>query len=270
LPFQFYQKKKFELFNDDDKNNESEFVFSSHGLFPSFTLNKESLKLWKFIGQLVGKSLEDNRLLDLQFNNVFIKIILGKEFQISDVEFIDKFLFNHIKLISDLNEKLKLKKNEKELKEKISSLYLDFSFENVDLIKNGSSIDVTFENFENYFKSFNKLIKDSINKQIDSFLNGLKDILPLNRLKYFNENELNQLICGNDEKWNLKILTENILINGFKKDSKLIQNLFEILIEMNEKERRQFLEFSTGSNRLPIGGIKNLNPKCKNNTKFFF
>jgi hypothetical protein len=39
--------------------------------------------------------------------------------------------------------------------------------------------------------------------------------------------------------------------------------LFEILVEMDEQERRDFLEFTTGSNRLPIGGLKNLNPKCK-------
>eukprot|EP01080_Neovahlkampfia_damariscottae_P010476 gene10476-2998_t len=255
------QKKKFGVFHDDDKNNESEHVLASHGLFPSFTLNKDSLKYWKFIGRLVGKSLEDNRLLDLQFNNVFLKIILGKEFQISDVEFIDKFLYNHITLISNLNEQIKSKKNIKELNEKISSLYLDFSFEGVELIKNGSNIDVTFDNFEKYFNTFIDFIKSSINKQIESFLNGLKDIVPLNRLKYFSENELNQLICGNDEKWDMNILIENTLVNGYKHDSKTIQFLFEILIEMNEQERRQFLEFVTGSNRLPIGGIKHLNPK---------
>jgi hypothetical protein len=265
------QRKKLGLFHDDDKQNQSEFVKAAHGLFPSFVTNKESLNNWKFIGQLVGKSLEDNRLLDLQFNEVFFKILLGKEFTISDVAKIDKYLFNHLKMISDLKIEKKDLKKQKEVQEKISSLYLDFSFEGVDLIKNGSSNDVSFDNFDKYVEIFNDFILNkAIKQQIESFLDGMKDIFPLHRLKYFNETELNQLICGNDEKWDINLLTQHTLTNGYTHESKTVQYLFEILVEMDEQERRDFLEFTTGSNRLPIGGLKNLNPKCKISHKIHF
>ena len=37
--------------------------------------------------------------------------------------------------------------------------------------------------------------------------------------------------------------------------------LFDTLLEFNEIERSLFFKFVTGSPRLPIGGLSNLNPK---------
>lgn len=38
-------------------------------------------------------------------------------------------------------------------------------------------------------------------------------------------------------------------------DSRSIQNFLDILANMNDMERRQFLQFITGSPKLPIGGM---------------
>lgn len=42
--------------------------------------------------------------------------------------------------------------------------------------------------------------------------------------------------------------------HGFTMESTSFKNLLTILSEMNEDERREFLQFTTGSPRLPIGG----------------
>jgi len=42
--------------------------------------------------------------------------------------------------------------------------------------------------------------------------------------------------------------------HGFTADSKAIQNLIEIMAEYDSVTRRSYLQFITGSPKLPIGG----------------
>jgi len=43
--------------------------------------------------------------------------------------------------------------------------------------------------------------------------------------------------------------------HGFTADSKAIQNLIEIMAEYDSATRRSYLQFITGSPKLPIGGM---------------
>lgn len=42
--------------------------------------------------------------------------------------------------------------------------------------------------------------------------------------------------------------------HGFNMDSKSVKNLLQTMSELNAAERREFLQFTTGSPKLPIGG----------------
>lgn len=42
--------------------------------------------------------------------------------------------------------------------------------------------------------------------------------------------------------------------HGFNMDSKSVRNLLQIMSELSLPERRDFLQFVTGSPKLPIGG----------------
>lgn len=48
--------------------------------------------------------------------------------------------------------------------------------------------------------------------------------------------------------------------HGFSQDSKVIQQFFDILSQYSRDEQRLFLQFVTGSPRLPTGGFKALSP----------
>jgi E3 ubiquitin-protein ligase TRIP12 len=48
--------------------------------------------------------------------------------------------------------------------------------------------------------------------------------------------------------------------HGFNIDSRSIRNLLDILSTLSLTERRTFLQFLTGSPKLPIGGFKQLLP----------
>lgn len=84
----------------------------------------------------------------------------------------------------------------------------------------------------------------------------------MSNLKIFYPNELEQLFCGSSHtKWDQKLLTDCCHPDhGYTFDSKAIKFLFEILSSYNAEAQRKFLQFTTGSPRLPIGGLKSLNP----------
>ena len=48
--------------------------------------------------------------------------------------------------------------------------------------------------------------------------------------------------------------------HGYSMKSQTVINLIEVMSEMNNEEKKEFLEFITGTSRLPLGGFKNLNP----------
>jgi E3 ubiquitin-protein ligase TRIP12 len=51
--------------------------------------------------------------------------------------------------------------------------------------------------------------------------------------------------------------------HGFNMDSKSIKNLLQTMSELSPSERRDFLQFTTGSPKLPIGGMLGLQfPIC--------
>lgn len=48
--------------------------------------------------------------------------------------------------------------------------------------------------------------------------------------------------------------------HGFNMDSKSVKNLLQTMSELSLSARRDFLQFTTGSPKLPIGGKSN--PSC--------
>jgi E3 ubiquitin-protein ligase TRIP12 len=69
------------------------------------------------------------------------------------------------------------------------------------------------------------------------------------------------LFGRNEEDWSLETLMDSIKADhGFNMDSKSVRNLLTAMSEFSAQERRDFLQFVTGSPKLPIGGFKSLTP----------
>lgn len=75
--------------------------------------------------------------------------------------------------------------------------------------------------------------------------------------------ELEDLICGGKEdKWEIEMLSENLVpAHGYDKTSIQYKFLLEYLSKLKNVMQRLFLQYMTGSPRLPFGGFSKLNPK---------
>lgn len=97
---------------------------------------------------------------------------------------------------------------------------------------------------------------EGVNRQMESFREGFEVVFPLQSLAMFYPEELDAIFCGHPTGWDVKTLMECCRPDhGYTSESRAIRFLFQILSEYNPQEQRDFVQFVTGSPRLPVGGI---------------
>ncbi|CAF3116374.1 unnamed protein product [Rotaria sp. Silwood2] len=144
---------------------------------------------------------------------------------------------------------------------KISDLSLVFTlpgYSNIDLKKGGKDCLVTIENLDQYINLIVYwTLVEGVRRQFESFRDGFNSIFPIQHLKCFYPDELHQVFCGSGstELWDLKVLVESTRCDhGYNLNSRAVKWLFDIMINFDVDEQRAFLQFVTGSPRLPVGG----------------
>lgn len=243
-----------EMFNP----NYALFIPSANGV--SFqpncmsSINAEHLEYFKFIGRIIGKALCDGFALDVYFTRSFYKHILGQEVDYHDMEDLDPDFFKNLKMLMDINL------NESELHE----YYFAYEEEEFgikqlkELEPGGMQKRVTEENKMEYIKLLCHMkMTQNISLQISSFLEGFHELLPKSMICIFDSKELELLISGLPEI-DIDDLKANTEYHNFTKDSPTILWLWEVLFEFSHEERAEFLQFVTGSSKVPLEGFKAL------------
>lgn len=148
----------------------------------------------------------------------------------------------------------------------VEDLALDFvlpGYPNIELKKGGKDISVTLDNFEEYIQLVVKWsLVYGVQHQFEALREGFESIFSLPSLSLFFVEEMDQLFCGSQQEyWNVKYLTEVCQTDhGYTHDSHAVKCLFSILSSYSQDDQRLFLQFVTGSPRLPVGGLRSLNP----------
>ena len=148
----------------------------------------------------------------------------------------------------------------------IEDLHLNFTlpgYPHIELRKGGKDINVTLENIDQYIRLLcHWTMVEGVFRQMEAFKEGFESVLPVSQLQIFYPEELEQLFCGsNHYQWDIKTLIDCCHPDhGYTYDSRAIKFLFEVLSSLNQEEQRKFLQFVTGSPRLPVGGLKSLTP----------
>ena len=141
----------------------------------------------------------------------------------------------------------------------------------IEIIPGGSNIDVSDENKKEYVQkmAYHKLY-GSIKQQVDSFLQGFYDVVPKHLIQIFDNRELELLISGLpniDSKLLVYFLyftpivmdlKENTIYQNYTSETPVVKWLFEVLEEFDNSERAEFIQFVTGSSKVPVEGFKGL------------
>ncbi|CAO3655933.1 unnamed protein product [Mucor hiemalis] len=281
-----FSKNSLNMWRGSNKSKKG-YVDAPLGLFPkplaksSSRSTKKIVHLFKTLGQFIAKGLLDFRIIDIPFNPAFFKVALdGVQLSPELLMEIDPALAQSVNMLQkyidqkrDINADSKLSPAEKSaaIKEievdgaKVDDLCLDFTLpgdETYELKTGGSEIPVTINNVEEYIELLQGTIAGSgISQQIEAFREGFNCLFAIDDLKLLTYSELVSLFGKADEDWSYATLADTIRADhGFAMDSEPVKHLLEILSSMDATEKRQFIQFTTGSPRLPIGGWKALRP----------
>ncbi|XP_027173820.1 E3 ubiquitin-protein ligase UPL4 isoform X1 [Coffea eugenioides] len=271
--------------NGSEADN-SKILVSPLGLFPRPWLPgvdisngiqfSEVTKKFVLLGQIVGKALQDGRVLDLPFSKAFYKLILGKELTVYDIQSFDvelgRVLLEFQALIERKRylESISPGKSSMDLDffhgTRIEDLCLDFSLPGYpDYVPESVSDSkmVKMSNLQEYISFVvDATIRTGISRQVEAFKSGFDQVFPIRHLQVFTEGELERLLCGERELWDSNALVDHIKFDhGYTASSPPILNFLQIIQEFNYEQQRSFLRFVTGAPRLPSGGLASLNPK---------
>lgn len=135
---------------------------------------------------------------------------------------------------------------------------------NLELRRGGRDIPVTIHNLHQYIALVSHWFQvEGVQRQFEALREGFDSVFPSSRLRMFYPEEMENVFCGSgaNQRWDIRMLQESCRTDhGFTQDSKAIQFFYEILSTYTKEEQRLFLQFVTGSPRLPTGGFKALSP----------
>ncbi|XP_061450521.1 NEDD4-like E3 ubiquitin-protein ligase WWP2 isoform X2 [Rhineura floridana] len=220
---------------------------------PASSINPDHLTYFRFIGRFIAMALYHGKFIDTGFTLPFYKRMLNKRPTLKDLESIDPEFYNSIVWIK-----------ENSLEECGLELYFIQDMEILgkvtshELKEGGESIRVTEENKDEYIL----LLTDwrftrGVEEQTKAFLDGFNEVAPLEWLRYFDEKELELMLCGMQET-DMSDWQKNTIYRHYTKNSKQIQWFWQVVKEMDNEKRIRLLQFVTGTCRLPVGGFAEL------------
>ena len=275
-----------EAAGDDDA---SSYVFSPCGLYPRAVAQGDgdgggvpprTLQLFSFMGKFAAKAMLDNRLVDLPFSPTFLRQLLGKQLSIDDLGDVNPQLAATLRRLQTLAHKrsaiLRAGGRAADVSSALAALTLDgcqvgdlgldFTLPGqpeVELCDGGASVDVTLDNVGEYVQRvLDVLLCEGVRAQVQAFRGGFSTVFPVDRLQAFAPEELDVLLNGSREKWEVHTIVEYLKFDhGYTRNSRAVGFLLEVLCEFDDATLAVFLKFVTGSPRLPVGGLARLSPR---------
>jgi E3 ubiquitin-protein ligase TRIP12 len=230
----------------------------------------------------------DSRIIDISFNPTFFRINDGSSTAVvpslGAIKTVDEGLASSLLLLKQFADaKKKVEDSDLSPEEKavalqeivihdctVEDLALDFTlpgYDSIELIENGANTAVTIENVDLYVdKVIDFTLGSGVERQANAFREGFTEVFPYSALKAFTPDELVMLFGRTDEDWSLEskfrlslhcAIMLTIPQHWWTRSRQITATIS--MSQFNAQERRDFLQFITGSPKLPIGGRINLN-----------
>lgn len=252
---EFFQLVVEEIFNPD---------------FGMFTYNEHTRQFWfnptsfendgqfTLIGIVLGLAIYNSTIVDIHFPSVVYRKLMGKKGRFEDLKDLDPTLY------ASLQQMLEY---EGEDLEDVFMQPFKIGYKDVfgcdlthELKEKGADTHVNHSNRQEFVDLYSDfMLNKSIEKQFRAFKRGFNLVTnesPLRML--FRPEEVELLICGSThfDFYDLQKSTE--YDGGFTVDSPTILHFWEIVHEFTEDQKRRLLQFTTGTDRVPVGGLSKI------------
>ncbi|CDI97827.1 NEDD4 E3 ubiquitin protein ligase WWP1 [Echinococcus multilocularis] len=217
------------------------------------SVNPQHLQYFRFVGRFIALALFHGKFIDNGFTLPFYKRLLNKPLSLNDLQTVDEEYYNSLLFI-----------RENPIDDADLELYFEADYEHFgqtitcELKQGGKSIKVTDANKEEYLSLMvNWRFSRGTEEQMEAFMAGFADVFPLQWLQYFDERELEMILCGL-QKIDVDDWQQNTNYKDYTVSSKQIVWFWKFVRTLSTERRVRLLQFVTGTCRLPVGGFKEL------------
>jgi len=214
----------------------------------------EGSDMYHLIGEICGLAIYNSTIIDLPFPLVLYKKLLKETPTLQDMYTLSP------SIARSLDELLKYDGDDFEsvfnLTFEITRQRFDQTI-TVELVPGGSKIPVTKENVKQYVNVYvDYILNKSTESAFKAFNDGFHHVCGSKVLELFHSSELMQMVIGN-QNYDFVELQNNTEYKGeYSAEHPVIKNFWKVFHELSLDDKKKFLVFLTGTDRIPILGMK--------------
>lgn len=252
---EFFQLVVEEIFNPD---------------FGMFTYQEDTKTVWfnsspfeneaqfTLIGIVLGLAIYNNIILAVNFPMVVYRKLMGGHGSFYDLADWNPTLYRSLKSMLDYDGG----DMEDIFMQTFKITYSNVFGETVEheLKPNGDDITVNQENKQEFVDLYSDfLLNKSIERQFKAFKKGFEMVTDESPLKLlFRPEEIELLVCGSRNFDFVELEKSTEYEGGYTNESQIIKDFWSIVHSLPDESKRKLLEFTTGSDRVPVGGLSRL------------
>ncbi|KAK5650940.1 hypothetical protein RI129_001969 [Pyrocoelia pectoralis] len=220
-----------------------------------FTENPfEDSMMYLLIGLICGLAIYNFTIIDLPFPLALYKKLLKEPVTLNDLKDLSPTIANSLKSILEYDQPDF---------EEVFGLNFEISRDAfgeqtiVHLKPNGDHTPVTQENKKEYVDLYvDYILNKAVSSQYEPFYHGFMKVCGGRVLQLFHSHELMAVVVGN-ENYDWHALEESAEYkNGYSSSDQTIRWFWEVIHEMSLEDKKKFLLYLTGCDRIPIQGMK--------------
>jgi hypothetical protein len=195
------------------------------------------------IGRFMAMSIIQGIPVGIALNTMFYKRLLGHAIEFADVETI----VNSIRTVTGYKTAEEMEAIDALLPHVYSEGHAD-------------AISATWENRDiQLAQALDILITNGMPDQFAWIAEGFFAVTPREMFDGLSANDLSSILFG-ESNIDIDDLEAHVQFVAFSRDWQPVRFLMQVLREMSQDDRRQFLKFVTSNTQLPLGGFSLLNP----------
>lgn len=216
----------------------------------------ETHEMFSLIGLLCGLAIYNGNIINLPFPLALYRKLLGEPVKLEDLRGMSPSLHKSLGYMLDY---------EGDDFEDVFVQYFEIcveafgQVETYELKPGGRDEAVTVENRKEYVAAYvDFLLNTAVQKQYAAFHEGFHRVLGGRVLELFHSQELMAMVVGN-ENYDWKELESNAEYkDDYSRDHPTIVKLWQVFHELDLEQKKRFLLFLTGYDRIPIFGMKSV------------
>uniref|UniRef100_A0A0G4FMN8 HECT domain-containing protein n=1 Tax=Chromera velia CCMP2878 TaxID=1169474 RepID=A0A0G4FMN8_9ALVE len=225
----------------------------------------ETKREFVLVGALLGLAIYNDVLLELSFPQAVYKKLQGEALDLSDLALVFP---EESRSFQSLLQQPQGEEFDAAFGEMTFEVDYEFYGErrSQELCPGGAERKLTWESRQEYVRLYTKwLLEDSVKDQFEPFKEGFLRICGAPMLPLFSAEELQLLVCG-EPQVDFKELRKGAQYEGgYSETHPFILGFWDTLEGFSLEQKLRFLHFCTGSSRVPVGGLKELNLKIQRN-----